>query len=267
MKKHILNPYKVNWKMYGLIGGISVLVMIFAVSWNNDTNSSISDVIKNLAFGCVASTLVALLIEIGNTKEKNEKANSIYNAVFCELQYQILDYVKTWSRLCSVAFKDKNYREEKHTWMEWYEITKREFGECDEIRQSELINFFIGQLLYGVNEIDKAIKRIDDQQYLLNINNIYDESLKKILSDYRFEFYASKLTLEEPYDKDHFWNSFDAIKQDLVNYIDNWIDISYYNYYKFKPNNFNDDKTEIVNAIIISQQNAKNPQNRTHARK
>ena len=60
--------------MYGLIGGISVLVMIFAVSWNNDTNSSISDVIKNLAFGCVASTLVALLIEIGNTKEKNEKA-------------------------------------------------------------------------------------------------------------------------------------------------------------------------------------------------
>ena len=87
MKKHILNPYKVNWKMYGLIGGISVLVMIFAVSWNNDTNSSISDVIKNLAFGCVASTLVALLIEIGNTKEKNEKANSIYNAVFFELQY------------------------------------------------------------------------------------------------------------------------------------------------------------------------------------
>lgn len=73
MKKHILNPYKVNWKMYGLIGGISVLVMIFAVSWNNDTNSSISDVIKNLAFGCVASTLVALSIEIGNTKEKMKK--------------------------------------------------------------------------------------------------------------------------------------------------------------------------------------------------
>lgn len=67
--------------------------------------------------------------------------------------------------------------------------------------------------------------------------------------------------------KEHFWNSFDAIKQDLINYIDNWIDISYYNYYKFKPYNFNDDKTEIVNAIIISQQNAKNFQNRTYARK
>ena len=124
MKKHILNPYKVNWKMYGLIGGISVLVMIFAVSWNNDTNSSISDVIKNLAFGCVASTLVALLIEIGNTKEKNEKANSIYNAVFFELQYRILDYVKKCKRFWFEELKGKKYREEINTGVEWLEITK-----------------------------------------------------------------------------------------------------------------------------------------------
>ncbi len=122
-------------------------------------------------------------------------------------------------------------------------------------------------MLNGVNEVEKEIKRIDTQKYLLNINNIYDKNLENILLDYKFEFYAAELTLEEPYDKEHFWNSFDAIKQDLINYIDNWIDISYYNYYKFKPYNFNDDKTEIVNAIIISQQNAKNFQNRTYARK
>ena len=122
-------------------------------------------------------------------------------------------------------------------------------------------------MLNGVNEVEKEIKRIDTQKYLLNINNIYDKNLENILLDYKFEFYAAALTLEEPYDKEHFWNSFDAIKQDLINYIDNWIDISYYNYYKFKPYNFNDDKTEIVNAIIISQQNAKNFQNRTYARK
>lgn len=122
-------------------------------------------------------------------------------------------------------------------------------------------------MLNGVNEVEKEIKRIDTQKYLLNINNIYDKNLENILLDYKIEFYAAELTLEEPYDKEHFWNSFDAIKQDLINYIDNWIDISYYNYYKFKPYNFNDDKTEIVNAIIISQQNAKNFQNRTYARK
>lgn len=55
--------------MYGLIGGISVLIMIIAVICNENTDSLISDIVKNLAFGCVASTIVALLIEIGNIKE------------------------------------------------------------------------------------------------------------------------------------------------------------------------------------------------------
>lgn len=75
MKRHINNPHKMNWKMYGLIGGISVLIMIVAVICNDIAYSVILDVVKNLAFGCVASTLVALLIEVGNIKEKNEKAN------------------------------------------------------------------------------------------------------------------------------------------------------------------------------------------------
>ena len=70
MKRHINNPYKVNWMLYSLIGGISVLIMIVAVIWNNCTHDVISDVVKNLALGCVASTIVALLIEIGNVKEK-----------------------------------------------------------------------------------------------------------------------------------------------------------------------------------------------------
>lgn len=73
LKRHINSPYKMNWKMYGLIGGMSLLLMIFAVIWNDITESLISDIFKNLGFGCVASTLVALLIEIGNIKEKTKK--------------------------------------------------------------------------------------------------------------------------------------------------------------------------------------------------
>ena len=106
-----------NWKMYGLIGGISVLIMIIAVIWNAITDSLISDIVKNLSFGCVASTLVALLIEVGNIKEKNEKANSVYDAVYIDLKYQIMWYLETWARLCSVAYKDEDYRQEKHTWI------------------------------------------------------------------------------------------------------------------------------------------------------
>ena len=68
--------------MYGLIGGISVLIMIISVVQNNLTSNSISDIAKNLAFGCVASTLVALLIEIGNVKEKNEKEMYYFSMEF-----------------------------------------------------------------------------------------------------------------------------------------------------------------------------------------
>lgn len=62
MKWHINNPYKVNWIIDISIGGISALIMICSVWLNRCTSSSVSDVIKNLAFDCVASTLVALLI-------------------------------------------------------------------------------------------------------------------------------------------------------------------------------------------------------------
>ena len=257
MKRHINNPYKMNWKMYSLIGGISVLVMIIAVVCNDIAYSLVSDVVKNLAFGCVASTLVALLIEIGNIKEKNEKANSVYDSVYIDLKYQIMWYVETWARLCSIAFKDKDYRQEKHTWIEWYEITKCKFMECEPNRQEELMNFFNEQLLMSIEGIEKTLKQIESHQYILNISGIYDENLKGILEDYSFEFHAAKLTLERNYDKDEFWSSFDAIKGDLVEYIYNWVDIRYYNYYRFKPYNFHNDKAEIMYAMLESEKNNK----------
>jgi len=43
MKRHINNPYKLNWKMYTLIGVVSVSVMTFAVIHNNATGSTVSD--------------------------------------------------------------------------------------------------------------------------------------------------------------------------------------------------------------------------------
>ena len=142
--------------MYGLIGGISIFAMVAAVVQNNVTHDLISDIIKNLAFGCVASTLVALLIEIGNIKEKNEKSDSIYDSVYCDLKCQILWYVETWASLCAVAYKDNDYYNERYTWTEWYTLTKNNFAKCDEPRQKQLMYFFTTQLMIGVEEIEKA---------------------------------------------------------------------------------------------------------------
>ena len=253
MKRHISSPYKLNLKMYGLIGGVSVIIMIIAVICDTGTGNLFLDVVKNLAFGCVASTIVALLIEIGNIKEKNERANSLYDAVYADLKWKILYYLKTWARLCGIAFNDKGHQGEKHTWIEWYEITKSKFAECDDNRQAELMQFFTEQLMDSIEGIEKSLKQIDSQQYILNINGIYDEGLREILGDYSFEFYVAKLTLGREYDKTDFWKCFDAIKQDLINYIYNWVDIRYYNYCRFKPYKFHDDKSETMRAMMESE--------------
>lgn len=164
-------------------------------------------------------------------------------------------YLETWARLCSIAYEDENYRQEKHTWIEWYEITKSKFAECDADRQKKLMHFFNEQLMESVEGIEKALKQIDRQQYILNINGIYDDTLKCILEDYSFEFYAAKLTLRRDCDKEDFWSSFDAIKKDLIKYIHNWVDIRYYNYNRFAPYKFFDDNTEIMRAILESKKN------------
>ena len=119
--------------------------------------------------------------------------------------------------------------------------------------RQELMQFFTEQLMDSIEGIEKSLKQIDSQQYILNINGIYDEGLRKILGDYSFEFYAAKLTLGREYDKADFWKSFDAIKQDLINYIYNWVDIRYYNYCRFKPYKFHDDKSETMRAMLESE--------------
>lgn len=257
VKRHIDNPYKVNWKMYGLIGGLATLIMIIAAICSDMTNNLFSDMVKNLAYGCVASTIVALLIEVGNIKEKNENANRIYDEVYFDLKYQIMYYVETWSRLCNIAFKDDNYSQEKHTWIEWYEIVKNKFLKCNGNRQTELFDFFKEQLSISIDEIEKALKRIENQKYLLNINGIFDKNLSRILEDYRFEFYGTRIAFKRDYHTEDFWSWFDGINLDLVNYISNWIDIRYYNFVRFKPSHFFDDSTDIAYAILESERSNK----------
>jgi len=39
----------------------------------------------------------------------------------------------------------------------------------------------------------------------------------------------------------------------LINYIYNWVDIRYYNYCRFKPYKFHDDKSETMRAMLESE--------------
>ena len=260
MKRHIENPYTVNWKMYGLIGGISIFIMIVSVIQNYSSHGLVSDIIKNLSLGCVASAIVALLIEIGNIRDKNEKANNIYDAVYGDLRLQILWYLKTWARFCKVAYKDQDYSMEKHTWIEWYEIAKTKFISCDDSVKYGIGSFLKEELIYNIEGVERALRQINNQEYILSISCLYNENLRSILDDFNFEFTAAKSILKSyddtDYNTENFWSSFDAIKNDLIKYISNWSDIKYYNYLKFKPFDRNFDKTEIIKAVMESEKDS-----------
>ena len=251
MKNQIKNPYSINWKLYFLIAIPSVLLMVFAVVWNNATNSIISDVIKNLSFGCVASILVALLIEIGNIREKNLNANNVYDSIYFDLKFQIMCYLNVWAQLCVSSFIETG--EEKHTWNEWYEILKEQFNKSSIDKQKRLIRIFEKRILYCINNIENSLDFIKSQQNILIIHNLFDDELDSILKDFKFEFFEAKNSIHDRKTIEEFWIEFDAINSDLKNYIERWIDISYFNNIRFSVNRFYDDKEKVENAIKICE--------------
>lgn len=221
-----------------MISTVSVLGIIIGSVLLCNVNDKLFDIIKNISYGCLASTIVAWLLEVYNVRDKNQKANRLYDAVFFDLKFNIKKYIETWSEICVIAYKEDTNKEECHTWFEWYELSKSLFFQCDEKHQKEIMEFFIHQLRLAVEETNKAIQKIITQNYILTINDVYNDELKRILEDYRFEFYAADMKLKHDNSYDKFWESMDAINSDLVRYINAWIDIQFYNSVRFKPYGF-----------------------------
>ena len=111
--------------------------------------------------------------------------------------------------------------------------------------------------IYNLDVIEKSIDYINKQQFILSINELYDENLKSIIENFKFECYGAKSFLKINFNSEKFWKSFDAINEDLKKYIYSWTDIQYYNYYKFKPFDILTNKSDIRTAIIESKKHNK----------
>lgn len=103
--------------------------------------------------------------------------------------------------------------------------------------------------------MEQEISQINSQKYILTIHDVLNDDMKKILGDLHFEFQNAKfrLDLENELDIERFWNLFDAINEDIRRYINNWVDIGFYNYLKFSPYKFGYDSNEIIEAILKSE--------------
>lgn len=258
MKRTISNPHKVTHKTYIVLTIVATIALIISLiipstAAESSLNSFtiISEVIRNLSYGCIASTLVAWIIDCVNTKNLNKKANAIYDTVYSELKWQIGFCIASWAELCSVCFKDCDYYEQKNTWLDWYLIVKTNYSKADTDRQQQILPFFYDHLSKSVEAVNRAIAKIQSQLYILTVNDAMNEKMDQILSDLQFEFYACSLDLSHRDASDCFWENMDAIVADLKKYISNWLDIQYYNFLRFKPYKFWNDKNDVLEAIKL----------------
>ena len=236
MKREIENPYSVNYKLYKEIIKWSIIgIFIGSIL---PTSFFATDIVKNLSYGCFASTLVALLIETQSIKDKNAEANRIYDMIYGDLCFSIGEYLECWSRICKVGYPDKDFETESHTWYDWYRIARDEFQNCDENRQKQLLAFFTSQLLTSVENVNKELYKIEREKYLLMQSHAFNNKMGSIISDFKFEYDAAAFDLNRKIDSEEFWKNMEAINTDLKFYIDRWSDVDNFNEIEFKPYEF-----------------------------
>lgn len=243
MKRTISNPNRVHNTMYILIILVSIVALIVSIaipSSDCDYLKVALEVLKNLSYGCIASTIVAWIIDFVNVKNANKKSNDIYDAIYIDLKINIGHFVDTWAQLCAVSFKDRDYHSETHTWKEWYEILKTNYDNLEQERQQHLLRFFRDTLLRSTQYVNKSLETITSQNYMLTLNDAMNSELRSIMSDFKFEFGALNTDLEYENYEEYFWDHIEAINKDLTNYIGAWADISFYNNIKFAPYKFFD---------------------------
>ena len=250
MDRIVKDSFKVNHRIYICITIFSILGIIVGSNFSHSRYIVWGDALKNISYGFLASTVVAWLLECYNVKDKNQKTNNIYDAVYSELKFYIEEYIGTWAQICSIAYRKKIDEEIIHTWMGWYELSKILFYQCDETRQKEVMNFFVEQLEYATKNVNDAIHKIVTQKFILRINDVYNDKLNRIIEDYHFEFHAVNLEFQNHNNYEEFWKKMDIINSDIQNYIYNWTDIRFYNYVRFKPHQFFDDEDEVLRAIF-----------------
>ena len=238
MNNKINKPYKLNWLLYLCLMFASTVLMILGTYLQEVKEKVLADIILNIGLGCFASTIVALIIEFGNIKEKNEKHNDIYMLVYSDLQFSIMKYIECWSEFCSVAGRENDYRNKEFKWKEWYEITKEIFADCSENKKTELLDFLKDILSNNIKYINEHINYIMAQRNILEIHYLYNSDLNSIIKDFKFEFYCAEKEVEKNKEVEDFFKTFDAINEDITQYIEKWQDIKTYNNIKFKPYKF-----------------------------
>ena len=107
MDKIVNDSFKVNHRIYICITVFSIFGIIVGSIFSHLRHILLEDALKNISYGFLASTVVAWLLECYNVRDRNQKTNNIYDAVYSELKFCIEKYIDTWAEICSIAYRKK----------------------------------------------------------------------------------------------------------------------------------------------------------------
>ena len=133
MKKNCNKPYNVNHRLYICLTILFTITLFISLCMPDDNwYQNIHDILNNLSYGCIASVVVAWLIDCANVNNQNKKSAAIYNLVFEDLKGNLVCFIGTWANICYQSFNKFDYHREKHTWIEWYDIFKENYEKMED---------------------------------------------------------------------------------------------------------------------------------------
>ena len=240
LEKTIKNPFVVNHKIYLIMIIILCSGLAFCSYRIFDLKNRIYEIVQNISLGCLASVIVAWVLEFTNVRDKNKLHDKLYSSAYYELYFVIGNYLEVWANLCTATFKEEANKKERRIWYLWYKKTKYLFYSKKEYRNNKrLIQYFLNEIQHSSEYIMSTVEKLLFQKNVLRVNNIYDKEIGFILEDLRFEFDGVD-KLGNDIDPDEFWKTMECINKDLYRIIKKWKDIRYYNYVYFPSHGFHE---------------------------
>lgn len=133
-------------------------------------NCKCSETLKNISIGCFSSLFVALLIDLGNTKKKNEEDRLVFEA----LSENLRELCDSFPMEIYTELVDRNddYIEEKKTYSEWCKILLL----CQEDISTEEHKKKLEIALDSVSRIQEESKKLSKNARMMASNFFISEN-------------------------------------------------------------------------------------------
>ena len=238
MKKNCNKPYNVNHRLYICLTILFTITLFISLCMPDDNwYQNIHDILNNLSYGCIASVVVAWLIDCANVNNQNKKSAAIYNLVFEDLKGNLVCFIGTWANICYQSFNKFDYHREKHTWIEWYDIFKENYEKMEDNEEKcKIIEDVSNKLQLSIKSFKASYHELMSEQFLLATNELINLDLRYTLRsiEQEFAFLDYQLHVEDS-DKIKLLN---IVCKNIEFYINQWDDIKHFNSVSFSPQKF-----------------------------